>query len=66
MLRTIASPMTEPYSAWQAHFAGVEAPDTAGLGLKDKTQPHSEARKRYRAVPGTPIPQTELDPEAES
>ena len=43
-----------------------EAPDTAGLRLKDKTQPHSEARKRYRAATGTPIPQTERDPEAES
>jgi hypothetical protein len=32
----------------------------------DKTQPYSEARKSDRAATGTPIPQTELDPEADS
>jgi hypothetical protein len=46
--------------------AALEEPDTAGLRVKNKTQPHSEARKRCRAATGTPIPQTEFDPEAES
>ena len=32
----------------------------------DKTQPYSEARTAIRAATGTPIPQAELDPEAES
>lgn len=41
----------------------IPGPKTLGT---DKTQPYSEARTAIRAVTGTPIPQTEFDPEAES
>ena len=46
--------------------AGMRVAVAAKMPGLDKTQPYSAARKRHRAATGTPIPQTELDPEAES
>ena len=46
--------------------AGIRVIPALKTLATDKTQPYSEARTAIRAATGTPIPQTEFDPEAES